>query len=129
MADEETAPEVRKGQGDVKLSREEFRRRLGERFYDPAFDVVRAELERVIDVAWEGYDRYRKSPASGRRVPTSRTPEQELPVERLETRERIQAAERRQRDPRSPRRVLVVAGAARHDQTCPGEMSKTPRPK
>lgn len=35
-------PEVRKGQGDVKLSREEFTRRLGERFYDPAFDSVRA---------------------------------------------------------------------------------------
>jgi hypothetical protein len=30
-----SAPEVRKGQGDVKLSREEFARRLRERFYDP----------------------------------------------------------------------------------------------
>jgi multimeric flavodoxin WrbA len=125
MADEEAAPEVRKGQGDVKLSREEFRRRLGERFYDPAFDGVRAEVERVIDVAWEGYDRYRRNPRKRKAGPGFADPEQELPVEWLETRERIQAAERRQRDPETPRRVLVVAGAARHDQTCPGEMSKT----
>ena len=27
--------------------------------------------------------------------------------------------------PRGPSRVLLVCGAARHDQTCPGEMSKT----
>jgi multimeric flavodoxin WrbA len=125
MADEKTAPTVRKGQGDVKLSREEFRRRLGERFFDPAFDAVRAEVERVIDVAWEGYDRYRKSPRHRKAGPGFANPERELPVEWLETRENIQAAERRQRDPGSPRRVLVVAGAARHDQTCPGEMSKT----
>jgi hypothetical protein len=37
-------PEVRTGQGNVKLSREEFERRLGERFYDPAFDAVRDEI-------------------------------------------------------------------------------------
>ena len=43
-------PDVRKGQGDVKLSREEFARRLGERFSDPAFDPVRADLDRIIDV-------------------------------------------------------------------------------
>jgi hypothetical protein len=44
--------EVRKGQGDVKLSREEFARRLTERFYDPAFDAVRDEIDRIIEVAW-----------------------------------------------------------------------------
>ena len=31
--------------------REEFGRRLGERFYDPAFDAVRPEIGRVIEVA------------------------------------------------------------------------------
>lgn len=55
-------PEVRKGQGDVQLTRDEFTRRLGERFYDPAFDAVRNEVDRIIDVAWNGYDEYRKSP-------------------------------------------------------------------
>ncbi len=36
------APEVRSGQGNVKLSRPEFERRFRERFYDPAFDPLRS---------------------------------------------------------------------------------------
>ena len=43
--------EVRKGQGDVKLSREEFARRLRERFYDPAFEPLRAWLNRRLEQA------------------------------------------------------------------------------
>jgi multimeric flavodoxin WrbA len=125
MGDEPETPKVRKGQGSVQLTREEFRRRLGERFYDPAFDAVRGELERVIDLAWDGYDRYRKSPRKRKAGPGFANPEQELPVEWLAARDAILAAAERQRNPGSPRRVLVVAGAARHDQTCPGEMSKT----
>jgi multimeric flavodoxin WrbA len=118
-------PEVRKGQGDVSLSRDEFTRRLGERFYDPVFDAVRPELDRVIEVAWKAYDGYRKSPRKRKAGAGFADPDFELPVEWLETRERILEAELRQRDPSSPRRVLLVCGAARHDQTCPGEMSKT----
>jgi multimeric flavodoxin WrbA len=125
MDEAKRVPAVRKGQGDVKLSREEFRRRLGERFYDPAFEAVRGELERVLDVAWQSYDAYRKSPRTRPAGPGFADPQLPLPIEWLETRERILAAQERQRDPASPRRVLVVAGAARHDQTCPGEMSKT----
>lgn len=118
-------PKVRKGQGDVKLTRAEFDRRLGERFYDPAFDSVRAELERVMDVAWEGYDSSRKSPRTRPAGEGFADPEYELPVEWLETRDNIHKAEARQRDEKSPRRILLVSGAARHDETCPGEMSKT----
>lgn len=86
MADLKAVPQPRTGQGDVKLSREEFARRLSERFYDPAF---------------------------------------ELPTEWLETRKQIQQAEARYGDPQSPSRILLICAAARHDQTCPGEMSKT----
>jgi multimeric flavodoxin WrbA len=118
-------PEVRKGQGDVKLSREEFALRLGERFYDPAFDQVRAEIDRIIEVAWTTYDEYHKSPLKRKAGPGFADPEFELPVEWLEARAAIEEAERRQRDPSAPRRVLLVCGAARHDETCPGEMSKT----
>jgi multimeric flavodoxin WrbA len=125
MGDDEDVEDVRTGQGDVALSRDEFRRRLGERFYDPAFDAVRPELERVIEVAWDGYHKYRKSPRKRRAGPGFADPELELPIEWLETRDNIAAAQRRQSDPATPRRVLVVAAAARHDQTCPGEMSKT----
>jgi multimeric flavodoxin WrbA len=118
-------PEVRNGQGDVSLSRDEFARRLAERFSDPAFDAVRAELDRVIEVAWNSYEASRKSPRTRKAGPGFADPDYELSVDWLDTRERILEAERRQRDATSPRRILLVSGAARHDQTCPGEMSKT----
>ena len=116
---------MRTGQGDVQLTREEFERRIGERFFDPAFDAVREELTRVIDVAWNGYHEYRKSPRTRKAGPGFADPDYDLPIEWLETRQRIRDAEQRQRDAQSPRRILLVNGAARHDQTCPGEMSKS----
>ncbi len=119
------AVEVRKGQGDVKLTREEFERRLRERFYDPAFQQVEGQLADIVEVAWQAYDDYRKSPRTRKAGPGLADPDYELPVEWLETRERVQQAEREQKDPSRPGRVLLVCGAARHDQTCPGEMSKT----
>jgi multimeric flavodoxin WrbA len=119
------AIEARKGQGDVKLTREEFDRRLRERFHDPAFHTVERQISEIIDVAWQAYDEYRKSPRKRPAGPGFADPEFELPIEWLETRERIQQADREQKDPARPSRVLLVCGAARHDQTCPGEMSKT----
>jgi multimeric flavodoxin WrbA len=119
------AVDVRKGQGDVKLSREEFERRLRQRFYDPAFDAVAADLDHVVDVAWKTYNDYRKSPRTRKAGPGFANPDFELPVEWLETRERVQQAERGQKDPSGPSRILLICGSARHDQTCPGEMSKT----
>jgi multimeric flavodoxin WrbA len=118
-------PEVRTGQGEVQLSREEFARRLGERFYDPAFDGVRAEIERVVAVAWDGYDVYRKSPRTRAAGPEFSDPSFQLPIEWLEARDRIRSAQQRHDDRASPRRILLVNGAARHDKTCPGEMSKS----
>ena len=56
------AIEARKGQGDVKLTREEFERRLRERFYDPAFQTFERQIADVVDVAWRAYDEYHKSP-------------------------------------------------------------------
>ena len=117
--------EIRKGQGDVKLTRDEFERRLRERFYDPAFESVEQQIADVVDVAWQAYDRYHKSPRKRKAGPGFSDPEFELPIEWLETRERIQAAEREQQDGSQPGRILLISGAARHDQTCPGEMSKT----
>jgi multimeric flavodoxin WrbA len=122
MADE-TAP--RKGQGDVKLSREEFERRLRERFYDPAFDRVAAEIDRIVEVAWEGYHLYRKSPRTRRAGDGFADPGFELPIEWLDARDRIIRAQSEHDDAAAQPRVLLVAGADRHDQTCPGEMSKT----
>jgi len=117
--------EVRKGQGDVKLSRDEFERRLRERFVDPAFASVSRELDRVVEIAWKGYDEYHKSPRKRKAGPAFADPEFELPIEWLDTHERIQQAEREQKTATTQSRVLLIAGAARHDQTCSGEMSKT----
>lgn len=116
---------VRKGQGSVKLTREEFERRLRERFYDPSFDAVAMEIDAIVDVAWKNYHAYRKSPRTKRAGDGFADPDFELPVEWLAARNAVRTAEREQKRRGGPSRILVVAGADRHDQTCPGEMSKT----
>jgi len=118
-------PKVRTGQGEVKLSREEFNRRFSERFYDPGFQAIKTEIDRVIEVAWKIYDEYHKSPRTRKAGPEFQDPEFDLPVEWLETRKQIQLAEHKYRDANAPSRILLICGAARHDETCPGEMSKT----
>ncbi|MCC7483479.1 MAG: NAD(P)H-dependent oxidoreductase [Burkholderiales bacterium] len=120
-------PSVRRETKYVPLTKARFHERFFERFRDPAFDRVRAELERVCDVAWDGYIAYRKSP---RRRPAGRgfaRPRMALPAEWLETRARIEAARRRQGDPRSRSRILIVNGSTRSEHSCPGEISKTRR--
>ncbi|HET6203231.1 MAG TPA: flavodoxin family protein [Planctomycetota bacterium] len=117
--------EVREGQADVTLRREEFLRRFRERFYDPAFEKVPDALEAVAEVAWKAYDAYRKSPRTRRAGKGFAEPGFDLPVEWLETRRRIHEADRRRKRPSTPSRVLLVCGSPRNDQTCPGEMSKT----
>jgi multimeric flavodoxin WrbA len=117
--------DVRKGQGDVKLTREEFERRLRERFYDPGFETVERQIADVIEVAWKAYVEYHKSPRTQKAGPGFANPDFHLPIEWLETRTRIQDAERQHKDAGRRGRVLLVSGAARHDQTCPGEMPKT----
>lgn len=118
-------PKIRKGQGSVALSKAEFRARFGERFYDPAFAGVRSQIDDVAGVAWESYHEYRKSPRTRKAGAGFQDPTFELPVEWLETRRRLRRAEKHQRDPAARSRILIVCGASRSDQTCPGEMSKT----
>ncbi|MES2467481.1 MAG: hypothetical protein V4675_09290 [Verrucomicrobiota bacterium] len=54
-------PSVRTGQGSTRLPREEFGRRYGRQFYDPAFDGVKAEIGRLTEMAWEANLAGRKS--------------------------------------------------------------------
>lgn len=56
-------PQIRKSQGNVKLTHEEFNRRLGERFYGRAFPPVRKQIEQVMEVAWKNYDEYHRESA------------------------------------------------------------------
>jgi multimeric flavodoxin WrbA len=116
---------IRKGMPSTQITREEFTRRFRDRFYDPAFAGLEAELDKIIDKAWEGYDVYRKNPRLRAAGPGFADPSFELPVQWFETREAIHAAEKRQKDSKSPSRVLLVNGSTRSEHTCPGEMSKT----
>jgi multimeric flavodoxin WrbA len=116
---------VRKGQGDTMLSRAEFGKRFRARFYDPAFDSLRAEIEKLESAAWDGYSNSRKSPRTRKAGAEFADPDHDLSLEWLATREAIREAERTQRDPATKRRVLLICGSSRSDTTCPGEMSKT----
>ena len=119
--------EPRKGQPSVQLSRQEFERRLRERFYDPGYLRRDADITRIAAVAWEAYSDYRKSPVRRAAGAGFKDPKYPLPVEWLEARKAVRAAERRQKSRKSLSRILLINGAARHDQTCPGEISKSYR--
>ena len=118
-------PRVRKGQGSVELTRTAFNARFSEQFFDPAFRPYRAQINQLSDVAWDAYQHERKSPVTRRAGRGYADPDYELSVEWLATRRAIRKAELRQRRATTQRRVLLICGAARSDQTCPGEMSKS----
>jgi hypothetical protein len=122
-----TQAAVRRQDKFVPISKEEFRRRFFARYYDPAFESVMLELEKVFEKAWDGYHVYRKWPRVVPSGPEFTDPTYGLPPEWLETRARIAEAEKRQKDPASPSRILVVNGSTRSEHTCPGEISKTRR--
>jgi multimeric flavodoxin WrbA len=114
-------------QPDVTLSRAEFEKRFRERFNDPAFDNAATELQRIVDIAWEGYIEYRKSPRTRPAGAEFHDPKFELPIEWLAARAAIKEAEKRQRNAASPSRVLLISASSRSNHTCPGETPKTYR--
>lgn len=117
--------DVRKGMPDVQLTREKFATRFRERFFDPDFDKLDAEISRVIDAAWIAYDEYHKNPRKAKAGPDFANPDAQLPVEWLAHRRAILDAAARRAEPGSPSRILIVNGSSRSDQSCPGEISKT----
>jgi multimeric flavodoxin WrbA len=120
-------PDVRHQSPFVPLTKDEFRKRFYAKFYDPAFEKIAPELERVFETAWDGYNAYRKSPRHTPAGPEFADAAFPLPVEWLETRSRIRDAEATHRDPKAPSRILVVNASTRSEHTCPGEISKTRR--
>jgi len=120
-------PEVRHQSKFRPLAKKQFRERFFARFYDPVFDELRPELENLCEKAWDGYIAYRKSP---RKQPAGKgfaDPKFELPIEWLDTRAKIRAVERKQKNPESPSRILIINGSTRSEHSCPGEISKTRR--
>jgi multimeric flavodoxin WrbA len=116
---------VRKGMPSVELDKAEFKKRFLTQFYDPAFEAVRGEIDKVADVAWDGYHEYRKAPRTVKAGKGFANPRYDLSEQWLDTSKAIKAAERRQKNTKSPSRILIVNGSSRSEHTCPGEMSKT----
>ena len=116
---------ARKGMPSTTLTKAEFARRLGESFYDPAFEALQPETRKVIAAAWEAYDDSRKSPRTRPAGTRYADPRYELPVEWVATRDAIAEAERRQKSSAARSRILLINGSPRSDQTCPGEVSKS----
>ncbi|MYM66891.1 NADPH-dependent FMN reductase [Pseudoduganella sp. FT55W] len=119
--------EIRRGQAPTPLNREEFALQFMRSFADPAFGAVKEALTQVEQVAWQNYDAGRKAPVTQKAGPQFADPDYDLSVEWKATRDRLLAAEQRQKDPQTRSRVLLINGAARNDGTCPGEISKTYR--
>jgi hypothetical protein len=54
--------DVRKGMPSPELDHDQFKRRFLNRFFDPAFEAASAELDRIAEIAWDGYRHGRKAP-------------------------------------------------------------------
>ena len=115
----------RTGQAPPPLSRDEFSKRFQLTFYDPAFLKEADAIARLEAIAWDAYTDDRKAPLTAKAGRGFADPEYQLSVEWRETRDKLLEAEKRQKDPKTKSRVLVICGSSRNDGSCPGEMSKT----
>ena len=115
----------RTGQAPPPLTRVEFHERFQQSFYDPAFKKEREAIARVEAIAWDAYTNDRKAPLTQKAGRGFADPDYELSVEWRATRDTLLRAEKRQKDPKTRSRVLVICGSSRNDGSCPGEMSKT----
>jgi len=118
--------EVRKGSPSVELTRDEFRERFRARFFDPMFEALGGEIDRLEDVAWTAYRQHRKAPRTRKAGDGFADPRYELSIEWLATRDALKRAQHLH-DHSDVARVLVIAGGARNEHTCAGEQSKTQR--
>lgn len=121
------AIDVRKGMPSTRISREEFDRRMRSRLVDPAFDPLQDEIAKLIDAAWDGYSNARKAPQTRKAVPGYADPDYDLAADWIAARNAIDEAQKRHDEPARVKRVLLINGSSRSDQTCPGEISKTYR--
>ena len=101
---------VRKGMPSVQLDKQEFKKRFLARFYDPEFEALKHELDKIVETAWLTYDDYHKSPRTRKAGKGFADPDFDVPIEWLRTRADIQAAESAHKNPKSPSRVLIING-------------------
>jgi multimeric flavodoxin WrbA len=120
-----TVIEIRKGQAPAPLERTAFSIRFRDAYFDPLFRVEDQSIERLEEIAWQIYQVGRKAPITQKAGPGYTDPNYDLSVEWVATKLRIDEAQRRWADQKSPSRVLLICGSARNDGTCPGEISKS----
>ncbi|MBM0108147.1 NAD(P)H-dependent oxidoreductase [Steroidobacter sp. S1-65] len=120
-------PEPRKLGVSAQVDKQTFVTRFHQRFYDPAFDASRAQIDALAEIAWQAYQEGRKAPRTRAAGPEFENPEYQLSEQWLQAREEIRRAQQLHDDDSGPPRVLLISGAARHEQTCPGEVSKSYR--
>jgi hypothetical protein len=87
---------IRKEMPAPELDKDEFKRRYRERFYDPAFDSMQIEIDRLAEIAWGGYENSRKSPRTERAGEGFADPDYQLAIEWRETSRRAAATTRSQ---------------------------------
>jgi len=118
--------EIRKGSPSVELTRDEFRERFRARFVDPLFEPLTREIERLEEVAWSSYRAHHKAPRTRKAGAGFADPSYDLSLDWLAARDALTRASHLHASSEVPR-VLVIAGGARNEHTCPGEQSKTQR--
>src|SRR3954471_18159530 len=109
----------------VRLDEGEFRDRFLSQYQDPAFDALKAELDRIATAAWDGYANSRKSPRTRKAGPGFADPDYDLALDWIAAHEAVNQAQRRFADPATSPRILIVNGSSRSEHSCPGEMSKS----
>jgi multimeric flavodoxin WrbA len=119
------APEPRKGMPSPRLDEAGFKARFRSQFQDPAFAPIQGELEAVTQAAWDAYAHSRKSPHTQKAGPGYADPDYDLATDWIAAKEAIAAAERQNRDPDGPTRILLINCSSRSEHTCPSEMSKS----
>lgn len=119
--------DIRKGEYEGKLNREQFSQRFLASFSDPNFVPEQQALARIEQIAWQNYQDSRKAPVTQKAGPGFADPDYELSVEWLATRDKLLAAARTQQDTSRRTRILVITGSSRNDGSCPGEISKSYR--
>lgn len=112
---------------DLTLNEENFKIRYKENFKDPNFNQISEEVEKITEVAWKNYEAGRKAPLTERAGEGFHDPEYKLSVDWIKARAAIHVAQEEHDDPKGPRRILLISGSDRNDQTCPGEISKSSR--
>jgi hypothetical protein len=79
-APKECHDQGQKGQYRGELSREAFNAHFDKSFAGPAFDQVRAAIERLKAIAWDGHIDGRKAPIAGKAGKGFADPDHELSV-------------------------------------------------